>query len=275
LLRAEGAPLGRLRPWAPSPAWPEGRGVFLLRPLLDVRRATLRGWLAEQGLPWIEDPANADRRFGRARVRSEAADLPDPPAAEPQPRSPLLEAAEVTADGRITLPRAALLGSADARRFTAAALACASGRTGAVRSDRIEALLGRLRSPASSTATLGGARVEGTSDQVAFGREPGRGGLADVALTGRPVIWDGRFEFDLPGVEGRLTALRGLTSHLPREQRRALAVVPVSARGVLPARVALDGAVSSPVLELQSDGSVRPLVADRLQAALGGVVREP
>ena len=70
-MRARGSTLGRLRDWAPSPVWPEGRGVFLCRPLLDVRRAELRARLSALGLDWIEDPANADPRFLRARVRAE------------------------------------------------------------------------------------------------------------------------------------------------------------------------------------------------------------
>jgi tRNA(Ile)-lysidine synthase len=44
-------------------------GVALLRPLLDVRRATTRAACAAEGVqPW-EDPHNADPRFTRVRVR--------------------------------------------------------------------------------------------------------------------------------------------------------------------------------------------------------------
>jgi len=44
-------------------------GVPLLRPLLDVRRATTRAACAAEGLePW-DDPHNAERRFARVRVR--------------------------------------------------------------------------------------------------------------------------------------------------------------------------------------------------------------
>ena len=60
LMRAEGTSLGRLRAWAPSPAWPQGRGVFVLRPLLEVARSELRELLRARGLGWIEDPAGAE-----------------------------------------------------------------------------------------------------------------------------------------------------------------------------------------------------------------------
>ena len=33
-MRDQGATLGDLRDWSPSPVWPQGRGVMLLRPLL-------------------------------------------------------------------------------------------------------------------------------------------------------------------------------------------------------------------------------------------------
>ena len=44
-------------------------GIALLRPLLDVRRATTRAACAAEGLePW-DDPHNGDARFARVRVR--------------------------------------------------------------------------------------------------------------------------------------------------------------------------------------------------------------
>ena len=43
----------------------------LFRPLLDWRRSELEVWAGEQGLRWIEDPANADPRFARTTLRHE------------------------------------------------------------------------------------------------------------------------------------------------------------------------------------------------------------
>ena len=54
---------------APSPAWPEGRDLVLLRPCLDVSRADLRDVLVRRGAPWVEDPSNADRHYARIRMR--------------------------------------------------------------------------------------------------------------------------------------------------------------------------------------------------------------
>lgn len=39
------------------------------RPLLNVRRESLRGYLNQKGLSWIDDPSNEDDRFERVRIR--------------------------------------------------------------------------------------------------------------------------------------------------------------------------------------------------------------
>uniref|UniRef100_UPI0026223B47 tRNA lysidine(34) synthetase TilS n=1 Tax=uncultured Amaricoccus sp. TaxID=339341 RepID=UPI0026223B47 len=44
-------------------------GILWLRPLLGIRRAALRAWLAAEGVAWAEDPTNADARFDRVRAR--------------------------------------------------------------------------------------------------------------------------------------------------------------------------------------------------------------
>ncbi|MFT4268337.1 MAG: tRNA lysidine(34) synthetase TilS [Xenophilus sp.] len=46
-------------------------GVTLYRPLLAVPALQIRTWLRSQGLPWIEDPSNADARYTRNRIRAE------------------------------------------------------------------------------------------------------------------------------------------------------------------------------------------------------------
>ncbi|WP_175869247.1 tRNA lysidine(34) synthetase TilS [Bartonella gabonensis] len=45
------------------------RKVRLIRPLLGVKRQTLRNYLRLQGKTWIDDPTNEDRNFERVRVR--------------------------------------------------------------------------------------------------------------------------------------------------------------------------------------------------------------
>lgn len=62
---------------APSPAWPEGREVMLVRPCLAVSRADLRASLEADGAAWIEDPSNQDAHYARIRTRQTLAQLND------------------------------------------------------------------------------------------------------------------------------------------------------------------------------------------------------
>ena len=49
--------------------------IAILRPLLGVSRARLRGTLLAAGLDWLEDPSNRDPRFERVRWRNTLASL--------------------------------------------------------------------------------------------------------------------------------------------------------------------------------------------------------
>lgn len=62
-------------PFGPSPAWPEGAGLRLARPLLAFSREALRDDLRGRAESWIEDPSNAALRFERVRMRRLAARL--------------------------------------------------------------------------------------------------------------------------------------------------------------------------------------------------------
>ncbi|MGN6142577.1 MAG: tRNA lysidine(34) synthetase TilS, partial [Mesorhizobium sp.] len=44
--------------------------MWIVRPLLGMRRAALRDWLAGQGAGWIDDPTNDNRTFERPRIRA-------------------------------------------------------------------------------------------------------------------------------------------------------------------------------------------------------------
>ena len=46
-------------------------GVDYARPLMEVSSADIRSWLHTRGLPWIEDPTNAQTDFLRNRLRAE------------------------------------------------------------------------------------------------------------------------------------------------------------------------------------------------------------
>ncbi|MBS0363877.1 MAG: tRNA lysidine(34) synthetase TilS [Proteobacteria bacterium] len=241
-MRAAGSTTPDPREWAPSPAWPEGRGVFLLRPMLGLSRADIRAWLSAGGETWIDDPANDDLRYARPRARqaqaSSGVEVLHPP---PDVRG-LASACRPDAEGVLTSRRADLAAAQPAAlaRFVAAACLSAAGTTRPPSRDSAARLAARLAADEVFVATLAGARIEAGSEAVRFRREPGeaaRGGLQPLHLkAGETGVWDGRFE---------MTAEHDL-------QVRA------AGRSTLP-----------------DIAGARPLAHDRLLAACGVVEREP
>lgn len=65
---------------APSPVWPEGRGIVIARPFLEVEdlasRSALREMLRKRNLKWCEDPSNENEKFERIRVRKYLEQMP-------------------------------------------------------------------------------------------------------------------------------------------------------------------------------------------------------
>ncbi|WP_341023399.1 tRNA lysidine(34) synthetase TilS [Brevundimonas diminuta] len=265
-MRAQGATLGRLREASPSPVWPEGRGMLLLRPVLGEGRETLRDHLRARGLTWLEDPANADLRYGRGRARAALAQAEGPAAlsATVACASAAHEPGDQAWAGVLPLSR-------DLSASTlAAVLLCAGGGATPPRGDRLAALQARLASGEDFTAVLCGARVEASGERVQAMREPGewkRRPPASLALTlGRPAVWDGRFEIktEQPGL--RVEAAAGRLAQLSERDRAALAPLPHAARAAAP--VLIEGA-GRPVLAWRA-ADVRALGLRRLALALAG-----
>ncbi len=265
-MRTQGSSVGAPREWSPSPVWPEGRGVFLLRPLLSLGRAELREMTRPAGFGWIEDPANDDARFLRARARR----------ARPQPVTAPSDAAdpaggfEVDVAGVVRLRRDATL----SERRLAMACVSAGGGERLPRSDATGRLLSRIGTSERFAATLAGARID-AGDEIVICRDAGRLRADPQALpTGRPIVWDGRFEIvgQEPGMAVR--PLAGLASRLDKRSRSSLGAFPPSARRALPALIGADGKVTCPILAQDAFGWARALVEGRLVAACGGIARE-
>lgn len=300
LMRAEGSTVSDPRDWSPSPAWPEGRGVFVLRPLLAVRRGEVRDWLRSRGETWLDDPANVDPKSARARARRELqqADglslrtsarrgdtgraqgsalptIPDPRFASSGMTRPSAAA------GYLVLPR-----DAPAAHIAAACL-CAAGTSRPPRGERLQRLVDRIRAGETFTATLAGARIE-AGEGVSFFREPGEarragsgsapaphGGTTCELPVDQPIVWDGRYEL-VAAVQGlKVHALQGLAARLPPDQRQALKALPPAARPGLPAVLDPEGGVSCPILAGAETTRARCLVVDRFAAATGRVDQEP
>ncbi len=300
-MRAGGSTLGRLRDWGPSPAWPEGRGLMLLRPMLDAGRGEVRDWLAARGAAWIDDPANDDPKYARSRARTSLLPLGgggshrETTTGGAQRRMRVGWLSGEAAPGQTTLPLERQNDGSAAVRSSplptgeghfplprdidpyplAAALVCVGGGDRPPRGDRLTSLLTRLRSGEAFTATLCGARVEAGADGVLLTREPGE-------LTRRPppplplspgveAVWDGRWALtaDQPGwsvvpAAGRRTALSDA-------DRAALKALPAPARGGEPVLIRNGG--GAPVLA-RTAARTQSLVEQRLALALDRMTHE-
>ena len=200
--------------------------VSLLRPLLGVRRAALRDFLAAAKAAYIDDPSNEDLSFERVRVRKMLAGFEASGALTVEALTETADQmrAAATRIEEIEIDRFSALGGAfDA--WGGASLAAAGPSDAALVARLLAAVAGEGYAPAppraaqaleaahsARAATLGGVIIARRGDRLTFTREPaavlGREGV--VAL--RPVtiapaeraLYDGRFivqnPFDLPAV---------------------------------------------------------------------------
>ncbi|MEO0466949.1 MAG: tRNA lysidine(34) synthetase TilS [Pseudomonadota bacterium] len=221
--------LGGMDRAAPSPVWPAGHGITLIRPLLDCRRDALRRVLRSRRVAWIDDPTNSDHNFERVRVR--AALTSDPALAEAALeqqhrcqqmrrgelvcRAHLLrDTATVEADGKIVFSP----GSCPSDRLAACLgilIQIAAGHDRQLRSANLKSLADAwLESRLDKVVTYGGAWLQRVVDHLVIGRDPGE---VDRQIT-PDGIWDGRFgraESDMPTSDHRLQRRT-----LPPEDRR-------------------------------------------------------
>jgi tRNA(Ile)-lysidine synthase len=174
-------------------------GLKLLRPLLDTPKTALEAICAEAGLPFVTDPANADPRFARARLRALASTLAD----EGLDRDALLRLGRRAARAETALrhcaaaleERARLESEAEKARFGAEALRGApeellarlietqTARFGqAPRMDRLERASRRvwraLAAREAARMTLAGALIDLDAQSLSFSPAPLRRGRA-------------------------------------------------------------------------------------------------
>jgi tRNA(Ile)-lysidine synthase len=271
LMREEGSTVGAPGEWSPSPAWPEGRGLFVLRPLLKVRRAALRLWLGEAGERWIEDPANADPRFARGRARAFLAHNPDFMGPEvltskEDDQPPVGSHVQADPGGLLLVARGWLRELFDPTWVVYSAVTAAAGAASGGSFYKAFGLGLRLQQSPPVEATLGGARVRTQGDHVLFGREPGRRGLPSApARAGESLVWDGRFEVEADEA-GVIRPLAGAMARLSGPEREALKLLPGWVRPTLPVLETPDGRVRTV--------RKRCLVYDRMRGACGAFTRE-
>jgi len=279
LMRAQDTPaLPDPREWSPSPVWPAGRRVFLFRPLLGTGRQGLRERLTALGLTWIEDPANLDPRFARARARrilGEATTALAHPAPAPSPDTAVLAptAARLTlaVEGHATFPRR-LADETPASQFVpvlGAAVVSIGGALAPPRRQVLDRLAARLCGTTPLRAQLAGVRVQADAAEVLLARDAGDGRRRAAALADD--LFDQRFETP-PGIP--VGFLAGRASRLSAADRMRLRRIPALARGSLPV-LDPDGAHPRLPHPIGAEGdAVTALAPARFAAACGLVARE-
>lgn len=267
-MRAEGSTLGSLSDWSPSPAWPEGRGLMMFRPLIAERRVDLRVWLEEHGEGWIEDPANADPRYGRSRARQALGE--GVPAIVPVRHTP-------QASGDIAVDALGVI-RADRRipaRTLAFGLVVAGGGDRLPRGRRLAALKHRVEAGEVFEAGLVGARLVAGTDGLMLVREPGdyrrRGTPRTPLVPDREAVWDGRYAVTVDRPGWQVLPLCGHMARLDRADAGLVSSVPASVRPGLPVLVRDDR--DGPVLAWR-EARVLALADQRLALALGQVGTE-
>jgi tRNA(Ile)-lysidine synthase len=286
-MRARGATLGRPKEWSPSPAWPEGRGQMLLRPMLAERREILREWLRGARRGWIEDPGNGG--FARGAARRALSLLPvgeggsrgetDEGRASPGTHDPHPFAAErrqaVVRSTPLPLGEGYEVDRSIRLPDLAAVLVCVSGSEVPPRGDRLERLAERLNAGEDFTATVAGARVEAIGETVIVGREAGEMRRRLVPAIGlepdRPAVWDGRYEINAREAGWTVTAAHHRLNALSKRDRATAATAPRWARAALP--VLIRDGPHAPVLAWR-EAEVRSLAPRRLSLALGETTQE-
>jgi tRNA(Ile)-lysidine synthase len=165
--------LAGMRAISPVPGAP---GLPLMRPLLGWRRAELEQLCRESGLVPAADPANADPRYERTRVRCllEAAGEVLDPAALARSASALAEAdagiewaaerewrdhVQIAGEAMVYAPSAGIPDEILRRILVRAVQSLASEGPGDLRGRELDPLLRQLR--AGETATLRGVRCTG------------------------------------------------------------------------------------------------------------------
>ncbi|GGZ29662.1 tRNA lysidine(34) synthetase TilS [Asticcacaulis endophyticus] len=288
LMRDMGSSVGAPEMWAPSPVWPQGRGVFIYRPLLNVPRQSLRDWLTAIGVGWVDDPANENPKYLRSRARAELTGCE--PAASKVPDMPiniseLLSVPQTLGwAGVITIDTGYFesLPQAAAHKVVAAAMVSAGGGARLPRSDSVAAIITGLKRGEVGPFVLSGARLIRRGNTILIGREPGdmtRRAVSPLMLApAAAAMWDGRFEVRAGACPVTIMAVQGHKGALSEADLARYLQVPAGLRGALPVVKMRSETGNRLVLLSEPDNSdgvtLRSWVALRFLYALGQVANE-
>jgi tRNA(Ile)-lysidine synthase len=210
IMRQNGSSVGKPRAWSPSPVWPQGRGLFIYRPLLGQGRQGLRDWLFALDIGYVDDPANMSDLFSRARARKLLSQtalpkiipmLDSPPQALKSASSEVLgvlHRPEVYGKlGIIAFERGLLMckRKPEVLRWLAAAMVCVGGGDKIPRHADIERLYDGLGMTQTTVMTLCGARLVAEENHIFINiLHDKRQGASEVEVdANKPVVWGGRY----------------------------------------------------------------------------------
>ncbi|QGZ96381.1 tRNA lysidine(34) synthetase TilS [Terricaulis silvestris] len=241
--------LAGMRAFAPMPIWPEGRGLWLARPLLSVRRRVVRDYLRTHQLNWIEDPANENQIYARVRARvflaeqegagidtmrlaAVAARLQTVMAQIDEGASSLIAASAMFEDNEITLAPS----DADApvrQRALQVLITAAGGHARGPDADDVAAIDDAVQAGSFTGATLAGALLRRRGDALVLsrdrgaleGRADGTPGIAPLHLAaGVETVWDARLALTAPQ-SGWSVVVENRAPWLARGEERAVLAV--------------------------------------------------
>uniref|UniRef100_UPI0026348263 ATP-binding protein n=1 Tax=Asticcacaulis sp. TaxID=1872648 RepID=UPI0026348263 len=262
-MRAEGSTVGAPKLWSPAPFWPHGEGMFYLRPLLGMGRARLRDWLNAVGVPYVDDPANANPSYLRARVRQQGVTLSvtDTPRAIRSPDSSGIVEGKPTGAACfqiLTLPEPDIL---------SALIVCAGGGDKLPRQAELAHIL-TAAATGQTRFTLCGARIEAHEGGWLICREAGemtRNGSRPERIGD---IWDGRYRLPDYAIGSEIIPAKGHLNALSPEDRLRLKGLPPAVRAALPVLKHDES------IHLFAAGDLQDVTYNRLRAALGLIRNE-
>lgn len=226
-----GSGLDGLSAIAPARPLMADGSVVLVRPLLGLSKAGLRGLLTRAGGTWIEDPSNESEDFERVRLRAAAEHLDALGLSNTKlalsarrlfrARQALDALTEEKLAGLVdlhdgiyaSLDRAAWAAEpAELRVRTLVRLLDAfGGLARPAQLSQVEALEASLIAGRPLAQTLGGCMVSQGWTTLRLYREPGRQEIADATLEpGREIQWDRRFRVRYAEAEGEPVQVRPL-----------------------------------------------------------------
>lgn len=249
------------------------REVALVRPLLGVSGARLRGTLCAAGRAWIEDPSNDAERFERVRVRKARVLLAglgltnDKIALSARRLARAREALEAAVDalqgdaqlethaGAYASLEFAVWRAAPEElrlRLLGRLILSFGGQSEPVSLAQLEALAERMIETGFEGATLAGCIVSRHGEEMRVQREAGRQPLPSLVLApGATAVWDHRFRVASARESPAPVVVRALGPEAYAELRRQLdadAGLPARAAATLPSFWRGDRLLFVPVL---------------------------